>query len=149
MVLMFHIVDWYLFFFFKQKTAYEMRISDWSSDVCSSDLDRGIAVRPVADQRDDPRLVERRLHRIALDRAGLVRLARQAPVGGEIDEDRLAARARPGACGIGEGRTRACVTPLRGCQLGGSPGDAAHPEQARPRAHPAPNGRASCREKGW
>src|SRR3546814_1014867 len=28
----------YLFFFFKQKTAYEMRISDWSSDVCSSDL---------------------------------------------------------------------------------------------------------------
>src|SRR3546814_2234007 len=28
------------FFFVKQKTAYEMRISDWSSDVCSSDLDR-------------------------------------------------------------------------------------------------------------
>src|SRR3546814_5641625 len=34
-----------LFFFFKQKTAYEMRISDWSSDVCSSDL--------VADYLDD------------------------------------------------------------------------------------------------
>src|SRR3546814_10395157 len=30
-----------MFFFFKQKTAYEMRISDWSSDVCSSDLNRG------------------------------------------------------------------------------------------------------------
>src|SRR3546814_2581211 len=29
---------WLWFFFFKQKTAYEMRISDWSSDVCSSDL---------------------------------------------------------------------------------------------------------------
>src|SRR3546814_4740829 len=28
----------FMFFFFKQKTAYEMRISDWSSDVCSSDL---------------------------------------------------------------------------------------------------------------
>src|SRR3546814_12289205 len=28
-----------MFFFFKQKTAYEMRISDWSSDVCSSDLE--------------------------------------------------------------------------------------------------------------
>src|SRR3546814_5781725 len=28
----------FLFFFFTQKTAYEMRISDWSSDVCSSDL---------------------------------------------------------------------------------------------------------------
>src|SRR3546814_3994638 len=32
------IVCMVLFFFFKQKTAYEMRISDWSSDVCSSDL---------------------------------------------------------------------------------------------------------------
>src|SRR3546814_4881742 len=29
---------YYIFVFFKQKTAYEMRISDWSSDVCSSDL---------------------------------------------------------------------------------------------------------------
>src|SRR3546814_8875439 len=36
-----------LFFFFKQKTAYEMRISDWSSDVCSSDL-------AVAVFRDNP-----------------------------------------------------------------------------------------------
>src|SRR3546814_20754826 len=34
------------FFFFKQKTAYEMRISDWSSDVCSSDLDGVAAERP-------------------------------------------------------------------------------------------------------
>src|SRR3546814_2466749 len=32
------VCDFCLFFFFKQKTAYEMRISDWSSDVCSSDL---------------------------------------------------------------------------------------------------------------
>src|SRR3546814_2577304 len=32
-----------VFFFFKQKTAYEMRISDWSSDVCSSDL---LAIEP-------------------------------------------------------------------------------------------------------
>src|SRR3546814_12870802 len=31
-------IDGISFFFFKQKTAYEMRISDWSSDVCSSDL---------------------------------------------------------------------------------------------------------------
>src|SRR3546814_9413061 len=43
-----------VFFFFKQKTAYEMRISDWSSDVCSSDLIRlgvdrrhRLLVRPV------------------------------------------------------------------------------------------------------
>src|SRR3546814_4684512 len=33
-----------MFFFFKQKTAYEMRISDWSSDVCSSDLVDHIAL---------------------------------------------------------------------------------------------------------
>src|SRR3546814_21147520 len=31
-------LDWFVVFFFKQNTAYEMRISDWSSDVCSSDL---------------------------------------------------------------------------------------------------------------
>src|SRR3546814_5105393 len=33
-----------IFFFFEQKTAYEMRISDWSSDVCSSDLDVDVAL---------------------------------------------------------------------------------------------------------
>src|SRR3546814_12911851 len=37
-----------VFFFFKQKTAYEMRISDWSSDVCSSDLPPGAEVPLVA-----------------------------------------------------------------------------------------------------
>src|SRR3546814_19231432 len=37
-----------MFFFFKQKTAYEMRISDWSSDVCSSDLGK------VLDQFSNP-----------------------------------------------------------------------------------------------
>src|SRR3546814_4622227 len=36
-----YIVVFLFFFFFKQKTAYEMRISDWSSDVCSSDLVAG------------------------------------------------------------------------------------------------------------
>src|SRR3546814_4594121 len=41
-----------LFFFFKQKTAYEMRISDWSSDVCSSDLIPNV-----------PRLLDRRMMR--------------------------------------------------------------------------------------
>src|SRR3546814_7755272 len=33
-----HYIKGYIFFFFKQKTEYDMRISDWSSDVCSSDL---------------------------------------------------------------------------------------------------------------
>src|SRR3546814_7022303 len=42
----------FVFFFFKQKTAYEMRISDWSSDVCSSDLHgtfRPSHLKPVRD----------------------------------------------------------------------------------------------------
>src|SRR3546814_8637289 len=45
---------YFLFFFFKQKTAYEMRISDWSSDVCSSDLGRLLAEvgHPVAGVHD-------------------------------------------------------------------------------------------------
>src|SRR3546814_3559526 len=38
MSFMFCVCSLYIVFFFKQKTAYEMRISDWSSDVCSSDL---------------------------------------------------------------------------------------------------------------
>src|SRR3546814_2889143 len=37
----------HVFFFFKQKTAYEMRISDWSSDVCSSDLVRSISLSAI------------------------------------------------------------------------------------------------------
>src|SRR3546814_7316235 len=56
-------VDIILFFFFKQKTAYEMRISDWSSDVCSSDLEEdaflgedmpGAERRPQRHERADP-----------------------------------------------------------------------------------------------
>src|SRR3546814_1420470 len=38
MYLLSRVIVFVCFFFFKQKTAYEMRISDWSSDVCSSDL---------------------------------------------------------------------------------------------------------------
>src|SRR3546814_18186843 len=40
-----------LFFFFKQKTAYEMRISDWSSDVCSSDLCQQPSARNAGSKR--------------------------------------------------------------------------------------------------
>src|SRR3546814_5866839 len=55
---------WY-FFFFKQKTAYEMRISDWSSDVCSSDLvvetveARMLRRLGEADRRTRPDLADR------------------------------------------------------------------------------------------
>src|SRR3546814_17332817 len=44
-----------MFFFFKQKTAYELRISDWSSDVCSSDL----AVVADRDRREPAQLARR------------------------------------------------------------------------------------------
>src|SRR3546814_2234703 len=45
-----------IFFFFKQKTAYDMRISDWSSDVCSSDLQLppGARTRHAARQQPNP-----------------------------------------------------------------------------------------------
>src|SRR3546814_7123783 len=52
------------FFFFKQKTAYDMRISDWSSDVCSSDLERTVAIRNpsgIADNEDGVYFVVKRL----------------------------------------------------------------------------------------
>src|SRR3546814_11329815 len=54
-----------MFFFFKQKTAYEMRISDWSSDVCSSDLaeDR-IEPDGTIDAGHDEHSFEHRLHRL-------------------------------------------------------------------------------------
>src|SRR3546814_13038555 len=56
------------FFFFKQKTSYEMRISDWSSDVCSSDL----PAHP---------------HRVAEDDAGVLEALQALPGGtaGEVD----------------------------------------------------------------
>src|SRR3546814_17183140 len=57
-------------FFFKQKTAYEMRISDWSSDVCSSDLRRGSSRLEPPSRR--PRLLGARILRLPL------RLAAQA-----------------------------------------------------------------------
>src|SRR3546814_3833396 len=66
----------YIVFFFKQKTAYEMRISDWSSDVCSSDLlvfDRGEA---VAGDRKSP-ICEIELELKDGDPAALFALARR------------------------------------------------------------------------
>src|SRR3546814_3289827 len=60
---------YYLFVvFFKQKTAYEMRISDWSSDVCSSDL---------LDDLADRRRIQHRQHRRDQRVLGLVRAVRR------------------------------------------------------------------------
>src|SRR3546814_9572322 len=46
-----------MFFFFKQKTAYEMRISDWSSDVCSSDLAGPLTEQEQAELIEEARKV--------------------------------------------------------------------------------------------
>src|SRR3546814_6488360 len=45
---MVYVIVFVCVFFFKQKTAYEMRISDWSSDVCSSDLPVGCVAQAAA-----------------------------------------------------------------------------------------------------
>src|SRR3546814_3172342 len=60
------------FFFFKQKTAYEMRISDWSSDVCSSDLrDRSRAqAAPVRLAQEDGARAVQAVHLRASGRQG-------------------------------------------------------------------------------
>src|SRR3546814_10360259 len=63
------------FFFFKQKTAYEMRISDWSSDVCSSDLRRRRSQAHLVALIQEPRVPRRAGHK---RRAGFA-IAREGP----------------------------------------------------------------------
>src|SRR3546814_5335562 len=69
------------FFFFKQKTAYEMRISDWSSDVCSSDLDTVLGpslgfefLRHSGIEYDQSRTVRQSSRRIRLGRNQFLRV---------------------------------------------------------------------------
>src|SRR3546814_10255150 len=97
-------------FFFKQKTAYEMRISDWSSDVCSSDLrvERSIVRMEVRHQRIDAGelgpLPRRQLcHCLACRGVRNLDLERQAPFVGDTQHqqpdsvgDRKAHRAQRG-----------------------------------------------------
>src|SRR3546814_7692387 len=68
------------FFFFKQKTAYEMRISDWSTDVCSSDLPI------VLDRRPFDRDLHADMHIVGID-AGNVRVEPRAGSAVEVDDD--------------------------------------------------------------
>src|SRR3546814_8823390 len=56
-----------MFFFFKQKTAYDMRISDWSSDVCSSDLGCSLFASVLPAQRDADQPRPRTQHRRDVD----------------------------------------------------------------------------------
>src|SRR3546814_8894773 len=69
-----HRISFSFFFFFKQKTAYELRISDWSSDVCSSDLlaeafGIGLALRGDMRRIGEGTTREAGDFRIALERA--------------------------------------------------------------------------------
>src|SRR3546814_6093747 len=74
----------FVFFFFKQKTAYELRISDWSSDVCSSDLTG--AAHPLPPGRDrDRQPVRRGFHRPLARRTGRRELPR--PAGAAVPAD--------------------------------------------------------------
>src|SRR3546814_8828668 len=75
----------FCFFFFKQKTAYEMRISDWSSDVCSSDLPAdgtAAAVPAAADPRPDRALEARQRGGARREDAGRSRHHRADPARG-------------------------------------------------------------------
>src|SRR3546814_2557775 len=65
----------YVFFFFKQKTAYEMRISDWSSDVCSSDLPRAVGDTLQDIEAITPELFGDNAHKIFKDIDSLLILA--------------------------------------------------------------------------
>src|SRR3546814_8227886 len=83
--------------FFKQKTAYEMRISDWSSDVCSSDLilaprdaDRFFGGRqPLRDHRPRRRGERRRFEEGVLDDHRFVAAGVDVAADGLVDLDRL------------------------------------------------------------
>src|SRR3546814_12870771 len=68
----------FFFFFFKQKTAYEMRISDWSSDVCSSDLREGSGLGQAPDQHEEDKQQEDDVDE-GQDAPFPVELARAAP----------------------------------------------------------------------
>src|SRR3546814_17891502 len=101
-------IMWYSFFFFKQKTAYEMRISDWSSDVCSSDLEVQAAPLPF-DRREG-----------GIDRGVVGDVAGQHDLGA----DRLGQRAHPLLQGLPlkrEGELRSLFASRRGAAQGNGP----------------------------
>src|SRR3546814_7869876 len=70
-----------IFFFFKQKTAYEMRISDWSSDVCSSDLAHHLDDVEALDFVEHHRRHVRRRQELQLDQRPL----HPRSVGADVD----------------------------------------------------------------
>src|SRR3546814_7375486 len=94
-----------LFFFFKQKTAYEMRISDWSSDVCSSDLNDALEA-DVAVRRAD---IERAQVDLAKARSDLKRRQTLAHSGGVSGEEILHAQTAVKAAQSGLAQVQAAL----------------------------------------
>src|SRR3546814_19102364 len=84
-----------MFFFFKQKTAYEMRISDWSSDVCSSDLRTEYLAedRRTAGRRACPGFEEHRAAAFPGHESGMATIERATSLAGPILVAPTAARA--------------------------------------------------------
>src|SRR3546814_13650421 len=95
------VYDCFFFFFFKQKTAYEMRISDWSSDVCSSDLlvtlEEGEAYFSVAQDTKRPFVVAAGEHRLRTSHGSfrVLKLA-EKPVDILVQQGRVVVAARSG-----------------------------------------------------
>src|SRR3546814_9007848 len=113
-----------LFFFFKQKTAYEMRISDWSSDVCSSDLPARLEIENRFGIEFADRAAVRALHVVGEDfEFGL-------GVGGRaaVEQHRLHVLLAVGLLCLARDRDLAQVSAGGGA--------------AENRAHPLPRGRA-------
>src|SRR3546814_6390107 len=104
----------FLFFFFKQKTAYELRISDWSSDVCSSDLAH-VGARPAQRQQQADlhrRWRQRReglgelIQRLGESFVGFLRRGRQRLAGGWLRLRLLRGYAGRSAGGQSQGQPR-------------------------------------------
>src|SRR3546814_6695760 len=138
----------YCFFVFKQKTAYEMRISDWSSDVCSSDL--GPAEQPREARADivveivvarlcrggqrQPRMIVERVAGVEIDHrterpfvercfVGLVDHARVEQLGGEDVEIERAIAGGRRAVGRGRDRLHYVDAEARELRTEAAPGD--------------------------
>src|SRR3546814_5439508 len=115
------------FFFFKQKTAYEMRISDWSSDVCSSDLFKVICDALAVESAG--KIGDRSLCRSGTNLRGDLFSKPAAPGKGVRN---FAESSLNGAFVFGDGNILTCLS---------------HAQIALPRTPIEEIGRASCRER--
>src|SRR3546814_4489138 len=131
-------LDVLYFFFYKQKTADEMRISDWSSDVCSSDLE--VRIDDVAGVAVDDRLL------VSVDRIGLGRRDEGRADIGEVGAHRLR---REDRAAVGD-RARQRERPVEPRAYLLDERERRQPASmaAGARRDRAQTGQASCRERG-